>query len=117
MDRHKLEQLRDKIGELLQTFYYPVDGIPEPCAFCLDHEELEDKNIELQAEKDHLEDLVGEKEEEFADYKKTFKSDEKLLAENKRLKEMMNDTKKRLEKSNCPHAIAAGAWIEQALKE
>jgi len=54
----------------------------------------------------------------------------KLQAENAKLKEeygeatdtiqdmidILKDTKKRLEKSNCPHAIAAGAWLEQALK-
>jgi len=54
-----------------------------------------------------------------------------LEAENKRLIEeygeatdtiqdmidVLKDTKKRLEKSRCPHAIAAGAWLEQALEE
>ena len=53
-----------------------------------------------------------------------------VFNENERLKEeygeatdtiqdmidMLKDTKKRLEKSHCPHAIAAGAWLEQALK-
>ena len=53
-----------------------------------------------------------------------------LQAENERLKEeygeatdtiqdmidVLKDTKKRLAKSHCPHAIAAGAWLEQALE-
>ena len=53
-----------------------------------------------------------------------------LQAENKKLKEeygeatdtiqdmidVLKDTKKRLEKSHCPHAIAAGAWLTEALK-
>ena len=30
--------------------------------------------------------------------------------------DILKDTKKRLEKSSCPHAIAAGAWLEQALE-
>ena len=35
----------------------------------------------LQAERDMLEDLVGEKEQEFADYKKHFKTEDELRAE------------------------------------
>lgn len=91
MDRHKLEQLRDKVGELLRfgssscirqahgimttefenVLYfalektepksnpqhtiadnYPAGGIPEPCTFCENYEELENKNAELQAKLD-----------------------------------------------------------------
>jgi hypothetical protein len=54
-----------------------------------------------------------------------------LRAENAKLKEeygeatdtvqdmidILRDTEKRLAKSNCPHAIVAGAWITQALEE
>jgi hypothetical protein len=54
-----------------------------------------------------------------------------LEAENAKLKEeygeatgtiqdmidVLRDTEKRLAKSNCPHAIAAGAWITQVLEK
>ena len=63
-------------------------------------------------------------------YESSSKQIVELQAENKRLIEeygeatdtiqdmidVLKDTKKRLEKSRCPHAIAAGAWLEQALE-
>jgi hypothetical protein len=59
------------------------------------------------------------------------KQQKQLEAENAKLKQeygeatdtiqdmidVLRDTEKRLAKSNCPHAIAAGAWITQALED
>ena len=47
--------------------------------------ELLDKVKELQAERDHYEDLVGEVREEFAEYKRSFRTDADLQAENKNI--------------------------------
>ena len=97
MDRHKLERLRSKVGELLRfgsssciaqahgimttefenvlsfalketepkpkpqhtiADNYPAGGIPEPCMFCENYEELENKNTELQAENKSLKDQL-----------------------------------------------------------
>ena len=54
---------------------------------------------ELQAELNKLKEEYGEATDTIQD-----------------LIDMLKDPKKRLEKSRCPHAIAAGAWLEQALK-
>ena len=55
---------------------------------------------ELQAENEMLKEEYGEATDTIQD-----------------MIDVLKDTKKRLEKSRCPHAIAAGAWLEQALEE
>ena len=67
-----------------------VDKIPleahDPVEYTRNHpQEAVDKIRELQAERDHLEDLVGEVKEEFAEYKRTFKTDAELQAANEKL--------------------------------
>lgn len=59
---------------------FPKDG--EPCWSCVN--QFGDK--ELRAERDYLEDLINEVREEAAEVKKSFKTDEKLQAENDRLR-------------------------------
>jgi len=63
------------------------------------HSNAVDKCSELQAENERLKEEYGEATDTIQD-----------------MIDMLKDTKKRLEKSHCPHAIAAGAWLEQALK-
>ena len=55
--------------------------------------------VELQAENEMLKEEYGEATDTIQD-----------------MIDVLKDTKKRLEKSHCPHAIAAGAWLTEALK-
>ena len=72
-----------------------LPGPDEPCWQCVNK-----WNAELEAENAKLKEEYGEATDTIQD-----------------LIDMLKDTQNRLQKSNCPHAIAAGAWISQALKE
>lgn len=122
MNRHKLEQLRCKIGELLRfgssssirqahdimqaefenILYfaiektepkpkpqhtiadnYPVGGIPEPCTFCENYEELENKNADLQAENERLKELETKAIDGCIRYREELKSKNELITAQK----------------------------------
>jgi len=71
---------------------------------------------ELKAENEHLCDLVEDVRAEAAD---SLLKEEiaKLKEEYGTANDILRDTVQRLSHSKCPHALAAMAWLEQALKE
>jgi predicted RNase H-like nuclease (RuvC/YqgF family) len=103
----------------LQEDACEIDGLRIECGLrALQVEQLTDKIAQLRKQYD--DEVIRHSEE-----------CEALKAENAKLKEeygeatdtiqgmidILKDTEKRLAKSNCPHALAAGAWIAQALEE